>query len=356
MLTVEQAALAYYRDLTRLTEQVLRHLLRLWREVDRAAISQSWVRLLPDAAAMVVAGQTVAAELADPYLTRVLGSADRHASVSPEGFAGQTPASQSIEGLLYLPAVDAKQRIDAGTSAAGALRQARAPLAMYGQTTVADAGRLAVSAGMAPRPHVSGYYRMLQPPSCARCAVLAGKYFRYNAGFQRHPRCDCVHVPVREADDSLLFDARRAVEAGEVTGLSEADTRAIVELGADPSQVVNAKRGMYLAGDRKQTTAATTRKGVAGARILARDLEHALGGDVSARTFTNVVFSREKAARYAELLRRGKAYARPTVAGRQQAYAYRYARTARPTPEQILTDATSREEAVRLLTSFGYIL
>ena len=38
-----------------------------------------------------------------------------------------------------------------------------------------------------------GYVRMLNPPSC-RCSVLAGRFYRWNNGFLRHPKCDCVHV------------------------------------------------------------------------------------------------------------------------------------------------------------------
>jgi hypothetical protein len=353
---VERSALAYQQDLSRLGQQVLRLLLRLWAGVDRGAISESWTRQIPEAAAIVVAGQTVAAEFADPYLSRVLASSGARAAVNPDGFAGATPAGQAVESLMYLPAVDAKQRIQAGTSVAGALRQARIPLTMYAQTTVADAGRLAVASGMAARPHAAGYYRMLQTPSCSRCVILAGKFFRYNRGFQRHPKCDCVHIPVQEADDSLAFDARKAIEAGKATGLSKADTRAVVEFGADPAQVVNARRGLTTAGGRMFTTEGTTRTGIAGARILARDLARAQGENVAGRTFRNWSFDRLKAAEYTDLLRKGKTYTRLTGPGRQQSYAYRFARTPRPTPEQILRDATSREDAVRLLTNFGYLL
>lgn len=347
----------YHRDLTRLSRQVTTIVLRLWRRVDRGDISDSWLRLLPDAAAAVVAGQTVAAEMADPYLTRQLVDAGLdHPRIAPDGFVGPMGGEPPVEDLLYLPAIDAKQRIATGASPRGALRLAEIPLAMYARTVVTDAGRLSTAAGMGARPHTSGFYRMLQPPSCSRCAILAGKHFRYNTGFQRHPRCDCVHIPVREADDSLAFDPRKAIEAGQVTGLSKAELRAIVEFGADPAQVVNARRGMYLAGGRKFTTTGTTRRGIAGARILARDLERALGRDVAGRTFRNVTFDRLKALEYAELLRRGKTFTRVTRTGRVQTYSYRFARTPRPTPEQILADARSRDEAIRLLVNNGYII
>lgn len=344
----------YYADTSRLNRQAAALVLRLWRSIDRGDISRSWLALLPDVIAVVVAAQTVAAELADPYLDKVLADSGGR-PVAADGFVGQMGGEVPLGQMLYHPVIDAKARIASGTSAGSALRLAESPLTMYARTAVADAGRLSTAAGMGARPHARGYYRMLSPPSCKRCAIQAGKFFRYNQGFKRHPKCDCVHIPVQEADDSLLFDARKAIEAGKVTGLSKADTRAIVEFGADPSQVVNASRGMYTAGGRKFTTTGTTRRGIAGARILARDVQRALGGSTQG-TFRNFTFDRDKAAHYAELFRKGKTYTRTTSRGRQQSYSYRFAHSPRPTPEQILRDARSRDEAIRLLINNGYVL
>ena len=167
--------------------------------------------------------------------------------------------------------------------------------------------------------------------------------------------CDCVHIPVREADDSLAYDPRGAIEAGMVTGLSKKELEAI-RLGADPSQVVNARSGMYTAGEFQFTRTGTTRRGVAGARILAKDIDRALGVDVSANTYTNYTFDRLEAAKYAELFRRGKTFTRLTRRGRVQKYSYRFVRTPRPSPSQIITSASSRDEAIRLLTNYGYLL
>lgn len=165
-----------------------------------------------------------------------------------------------------------------------------------------------------------------------------------------------MHIPTREADDSPFLDPRQAIESGNVTGLSDADRRAIVEFGADPSQVVNAKAGMYKAGGRKFTRSGTTRSGIAGARILARDLARLQGEDVSQKTFTNLTFPRELANRYAELLRQGRTFTRTTSAGRMQSYSYRLARIPRPTPEAILAEFPDRADALRELTNFGYVI
>lgn len=73
---------------------------------------------------------------------------------------------------------------------------------------VQDAGRNGAALQMAVTPSVTAYDRMLNPPSCSRCVLLAGKVYARNAGFQRHPQCDCVHVPTtRDNAGDLRFDA-----------------------------------------------------------------------------------------------------------------------------------------------------
>ena len=125
---------------------------------------------------------------------------------------------------------------------------------------VADAGRTASQVEIAVRPDWQNYVRMLTPPSCARCAILAGRIYRDLDAFDRHPLCDCVMVPVQNwqaAHDAGLvssFDdlfkkgklgGNRTLPDGSKKwepGLSVADSRAIKD-GADPIEVVNATRG-----------------------------------------------------------------------------------------------------------------
>jgi hypothetical protein len=106
---------------------------------------------------------------------------------------------------------------------------------------VQDAGRSAESVAVAARPQI-GYVRYLTPPSCARCAVLAGRVYRWSEGFLRHPNCDCVMLPTTiEAGPGLITDPLDLVEQGRVTGLSKADLQALAD-GADLNQVVNVRR------------------------------------------------------------------------------------------------------------------
>lgn len=108
------------------------------------------------------------------------------------------------------------------------------------ESLVQDAGRAAESVAVTVRPDVR-FVRYLNLPSCSRCAVLAGRVYRYSQGFLRHPNCDCVMLPTTVAAPDLVKDPAELAAQGLVTGLSKADLRAISD-GADPSQVVNVRR------------------------------------------------------------------------------------------------------------------
>lgn len=105
---------------------------------------------------------------------------------------------------------------------------------------VQDAGRAAQGVAVAARPRI-GHVRHLNLPSCSRCAVLAGRVYRYSTGFQRHPGCDCVMIPTTLANDELTYDPAELARNGQVTGLSKADRRSIAD-GSDLGQVVNVRR------------------------------------------------------------------------------------------------------------------
>lgn len=104
---------------------------------------------------------------------------------------------------------------------------------------VQDAGRAAEQVAIAARPRI-GYVRYLNPPSCSRCAILAGRVYRYSEGFLRHPGCDCIHVPTTLANPAFIHDPVELARDGLVTGLSKADRKALND-GADLAQIVNVR-------------------------------------------------------------------------------------------------------------------
>jgi hypothetical protein len=103
---------------------------------------------------------------------------------------------------------------------------------------VQEAARAAEQAMVVARQDIY-HVRYLSPPSCARCAILAGRVYRWSEGFLRHPGCDCVMIPTTVAAP-YAQDPDELVREGLVTGLSKADRRALME-GADLGQVVNVR-------------------------------------------------------------------------------------------------------------------
>lgn len=141
-------------------------------------------------------------------------------------------------------AVVASSLVTESTATAGMLDKAASDAAfdtLVG-SLIRDAGHTSMSVTTAARPAVTGHIRTLNPPSCSRCAVLAGRVYRYSEGFKRHPNCDCVMTPTNEAiGPELITDPMGAYRAGQIRGLSKADQRALDD-GADIGQVVNVRR------------------------------------------------------------------------------------------------------------------
>jgi hypothetical protein len=108
---------------------------------------------------------------------------------------------------------------------------------------------------MGVTPAAEGWVRMLNPPSCKRCLPLAGKFFRWNQGFQRHPKCDCRHIPSRESlAGDLTVDPyayfRSLDRQGQDKLFGKADAQAIRD-GADLYRVANVRmRGLSKAKGR----------------------------------------------------------------------------------------------------------
>ena len=297
-----------------------------------AAARRARRRSLIDAAATVAAFQVLAAQEAAQAVELMLEEqqidAPAVAAVATTALAGTASDGRGLASLLD----QAKTDYQFGLMVA---------------TQLKDIGRMGAGTAMAARPAVGGYTRMLNPPSCSRCVVLAGRFYRWNIGFERHPGCDCVHVPTSSRGaaesegliqspgdyfDSLPSAEQLARDYPELTvqmrrdlGLysqedifTKAGAQAIRD-GADINQVVNARRGMRTAQVYGRqaviTTEGTTRRGVA-YRSLTR------GRDTDIRV-------------------PGERYAR--------------ARGPRLMPESIYANATSREDAIRLLRAHGYL-
>lgn len=241
---------------------------RLWARVDRQAIGPSWAASLPAAVQVLGSAQAIAAASSGVYLGDLLDEyglpGDADGRIVAEAFAGVASDGRDLAALLYQPAVVALTSLKQGSTEARAMAAGRFTLDMISRTQVADAGRAADGVALTVRPQLSGYVRMVVGGTCARCLILAGRFYRWNAGFRRHPRCDCRHIPAPEdaagdltTDPKAAFEAMPAEEQERVFGRAGAEA---IRDGADMAKVVNARRGMQVAGGRLFTTEAAGRR------------------------------------------------------------------------------------------------
>lgn len=260
MNVVESLALAHYLDGIRLREKATRAASRTWRRgIDPQNIERSLARMIPALVSLLSGAQHAAAEKNAAYLARAVkayGVADDPlGTVNARALAGIASDGRPLDTLLRWPGYKALRFIKQGMSPGAALGHGLIELQLITATQVQDAGRVADQLGIVARPQLSGYVRMLSLPSCARCAILAGRVYKSQTPFLRHPRCDCRHIPVTEdVANDMTTDPMEAFRSGQVRGLSEEQRKAI-EDGADISQVVNARRkgAVYSASGREFT-------------------------------------------------------------------------------------------------------
>lgn len=308
----------------------------IWFGVPFRDFSGGWRTAGPRIYGYISAAQELAADQAPSYIQQafaVQGISVELPPINPRNFAGATADSFDMERLLVGTVVAAKRKMERGGDMHDAYASGAAYLTTVTRSEITDAGTAAdqvaliavqrTEASPLAKPPASGvivsdtgakkrygWVRMLNPPSCARCAVLAGRFYKWNDGFERHLNCDCRHIPVEEqiagdltTDPQKYFNSLSIADQEKYFGVANS---AAIAAGGDLNQIVNAalrKGGVYTVGGRRYTREGVTRRGYYGTREAGR------------------------------------------------------ARQRRPTPYQIMKDARGDQAAaVRLLKQFGYIL
>jgi hypothetical protein len=350
-----EVARDHARTRSRLAEVLRLEARQAWSRVDPAHISETWAAQIPRLLLLLSGGQHAAAASADRYVTEVL--VEQGINPATEGRLDAASLSRiasdgrPLESLLAQPGVTAKVALAGGETLERAMTAGNALAQLIAHTQVADAGRVADQVALTSRRNSAGYVRMLVGKSCSRCIVLAGKFYRWNAGFRRHPKCDCVHIPAAENDPNDMrvnpkktFESMSAAEQDQV--FTKAGAQAIRD-GGDINQVVNARRG-------------ASGLAPAGARLTAAELKLLRGGRDVGRLEAVDVFGRPLFVTSEGTTARGMAGVRlgAKVDGVKTGKArYRSAKPPRLMPESIYQiSGGNRDEALRLLKRFGYIL
>lgn len=316
---IPRAASKHEVDQDRISLIATRSIRRIWR---RMPVTGSWERAWredvgPRVQEVVTAAQEASAATAEVYVASVLAELgidpDVPTSLNIDAFPGVAGDGRPVESLTYGSVIRSVRTLYgpevASVSESVTSRAAEIEALLVGGDwlervtagILADTTRAASQAAAAQRTEVTGYVRMVNPGACSRCVVLAGRFYRFNAGFSRHePTCRCTHIPASEnVAGDLLTSPDRYFESLSKDEQDRVFTQAgaeAIRMGADIGQVVNARRGMstaQVAGRKRYVT-------------------------TSGRGFS--------------------------------------ARNPRLMPETILAEAKSPEDALRLLKRFGYVL
>ncbi|NUP49000.1 MAG: hypothetical protein HOW97_17095 [Catenulispora sp.] len=280
MTDLREVALAWSRHQALIVRSATERTAAAWSGLNPADLSGSWAAFAgPAMVRTVAAAQRFAAAGATAYVSAAVdaqgGDPASEAEVSATAFSGTAADGRSLGGLLYEPVIKAKMAIASGLPVLESLARAGSEVSMLVSTEVADAGREAAGAAMAATRSVHGYVRMVSGSACSRCIILAGRHYRWNASFLRHPRCACTGIPTIEnrakdltTDPHEFFS--RLSPAQQDARFGKADAQAIRD-GADMNQVVNAHRGLYqtqvFGRDVQATTEGMSRRGLAGQRL-----------------------------------------------------------------------------------------
>lgn len=253
-----------------------------WRRIG-PQFDTGWMLVGPYIAAAVSDSQRRIVERSNDYIPAILEDTGQARFVEPEvdantsALVGLTGAGYPISESLSAATIRAKEAVTSGATTPQALAAAGSWLAQSSMTILADTMRSAD--GLSRYSRNVGYVRMVHGGACGRCVVQAGKWFRTNAGFLRHPRCRCTHIPASEdvggswqTNPDEYFHSLNTEQQIKLMG-GKANAQAVLD-GADINQVVNAYRkssGMQFAqaspvkvrNGIKYTTEGTTRRGVA---------------------------------------------------------------------------------------------
>lgn len=272
-----EAARNHYKTMLGLQALIAKAGEQSWSQASAKSLTASWLEAMTGLLPVIETAQKRAAFEGSAYAAMTLAQQDSYttpdAFVDVDNFAGYAADGRSLDSLLYQPAAGTQALLDGGMDRSKAMESGLGALTRILSTQIADAGRLAGGVDLSSREGV-GYVRMVRPGACSRCAILAGKWFRWNTGFRRHPRCSCVHVANRAGSTSAALSeglVRDPYEAFKDLPKAEQDriygeaNAAAIRDGADIRQVVNSRRGMSTNGN--FTTEGATKRGNAAGNL-----------------------------------------------------------------------------------------
>ena len=143
----------------------------MWRRLGDD-FSAQWADVRPQVLGVVERGRVASVRVALPYTDAVLGetgqSGDPVGRLNPSRFVATAPDGRPLATLLDESVIATKTALKGGAPVREALRSGGLHLTRDVLTVLADTRRQVYHADIIQRPRVSGYARMLNPPSCSR--------------------------------------------------------------------------------------------------------------------------------------------------------------------------------------------
>lgn len=317
---IPQATTRQYLEQKQITASAVRGVNKAWRLM-QPDFDASWDTVASRSRSIIIAAQVAAAQSAATYVPALMDElnieSDPYGMVNPMSVVGVASDGRSLDGLILGALTHTKSLVGSGMSSGMALKSGGKWLAMATSMQARDAGRVVTGAAAYGERKLTRYTRMLSGKACSRCVILAGKVYYDKEAFLRHPRCLCTNIPCDEnvagdltTDPDSYFESLGPEDQDKI--FTKAGAQAIRD-GADMNQVVNARRSLY-----------TTRGGLS--------------------------------ATYEGATRRGMYGSSRTGVNRATGGRYSRAKLARIMPEEIYKIASSREEAIRLLKYYKFLI
>jgi len=225
---------------------------RAFRTVPLDDLEAGWDRVAPQLVGLVTSAQLVAAQQSVPYMAAVdqsWGYQPKPVTLNEGAFAGVMSDGREVAPAMYGAVTQTKRLIGSGLAPSRAFESGAAFLGILAQGAVHDLGRSSDSVLAAGKGYTL-YVRVLNAGACSRCAILAGKSSGAVA-FDRHVSCKCGTMAIpggAKIPDGLpsspeeYFGTLTPAEQSRVFTKAGAEA---IRHGANPIQVVNARRGAY---------------------------------------------------------------------------------------------------------------
>ena len=226
---------------------------RQWRTMRTL---DDWPKVATRLTVMVQANMVAAARFAS---TEAVAALESDVTVAPGAWGRVASDGRPLDSLLYSGVVHARSLYGSGRTDEQIMQAGLAWMQSVIGTQVQDVARSA-SGTVTTATDGAGWIRYVNVPCCQRCAVLAGKWFKWNQGFSRHPpTCKCIHRPARRGNVPPGWTQQ--VEDSQIRDLTEAQRKALAE-GADRTRVLNAYRNSNSTSERLAMHKSAERGGI----------------------------------------------------------------------------------------------